>query len=225
MKQDKAVDTIPTPNIPILPLRVVKISTCPTNSDRATLAYQIGCTPEYEIYFRVTANIGGGLFSTEWVSLKSMLARLEVAPKPIASYLLLDLLKGKSINTPALLMAAMKNEGIVRSLDGKIRGYEILDNEPFMTEMKALIDTGVNLIVKDIPSHYKTSVTLNKNKVVKEPSPKEVKLEQRKIKTLLSQQKSNLSKPRSLVVLVRRSKKINRHNARPDKALQISKSR
>lgn len=188
MKLDKTIDTIPTPNIPILPLRVLKISTCPTNSGRATLAYQIGCNTEYDIYFRVTANTGGGLFSPEWASLKSMLAILEVAPKPIASYPLLDLLKGKSINTPAFLMAAMKNEGIVRSLDGKIRGYEILDYEPFMTEMKALIDTGVNLVVKDIPSHYKTSVKLNKKKVVKEPCPKEAKREQRKIKALLNQQ-------------------------------------
>lgn len=188
MKQDKAIDTIPTTNTPILPLRVLKISTCPTNSGRATLAYQIGCNQEHEIYFRVTANTGGGLFSPEWASLKSMLAILEVAPKPIASYPILDLLKGKSINTPAFLMAAMKNEGIVRSLDGKIRGYEILDTEPFMTEMKALINTGVNLVVKDIPSHYKTSVTLNKKKVVKEPCPKEVKREQRKIKALLNQQ-------------------------------------
>lgn len=188
MKQDKTIDTMPTPNNPTLPLRVLKIATCPTNSGRATLAYQIGCNPECDIYFRVTANTGGGLFSPEWASLKSMLAMLEVAPKPIASYPLLDLLKGKSINTPAFLMAAMKNEGIVRSLDGKIRGYEILDNEPFMTEMKALIDSGVNLIVKDIPSDYKTSVTLNKKKVVKEPCPKEVKREQRKIKVLLNQQ-------------------------------------
>lgn len=38
----------------------------------------------------------------------------------------------------------MKNKGIFRSLDVKIRDYEILDNEAFMTEMKALIDSGVN---------------------------------------------------------------------------------
>ena len=188
MKQDKTIDNIPAPIIPILTLRVLKVATCPTNSGRATLAYQIGCNPEHEIYFRVTANTGGGLFSPEWASLKSMLAILEVAPKPIATYPILDLLKGKSINTPAFLMAAMKNEGIVRSLDGKIRGYEILDNEPFISEIRALIDSGVSLVVKDIPSDYKTSVTLNKKKVVKEPCPKEVKNEQRKIKALLNQQ-------------------------------------
>lgn len=188
MKQDKAIDTIPTPNIPILPLRILKIATCPTNSGRAKLAYQIGCNAEHDIYFRVTANTGGGLFSPEWVSLKCMLETLETARKPLASFPLLNLLKGRSINTPAFLMAAMKSEGIVRSLEGKIRGYEIVDNEPFMAEMKTLIASDVNLIVKDIPRDYKTSVAINKKKVVKELTPKEVKREQRAIKTLLNEQ-------------------------------------
>lgn len=169
-------------------MRVLKIAACPTNSGRATLAYQIGCSEEHDIYFRVTANTGGGLFSPEWVSLKTMLATLEVAHKPIASYPLLKLLKGRSINTPAFLMAAMKSEGVVRSLEGKIRGYEIVDNAQFMTEMKALIDSGVNLIVKDIPSEYKTSAALNKKKVAKELTPKEVNREQHAIKTLLNKQ-------------------------------------
>lgn len=169
-------------------MRVLKIATCPTNSGRANLAYQVGCNAEHDIYFRVTANTGGGLFSPEWVPLKSMLASLEVAHKPLASFPLLALLKGRSINTPAFLMAAMKSEGIVRSLEGKIRGYEIVDHELFMADMKVLIDSGVNLIVKDIPSDYKTSVALNKKKVPKELTPKEVKREQRAINSLLNKQ-------------------------------------
>lgn len=188
MKQDTSINTILTANTQTIPLRIIKIATCPTNSGRATLAYQISCNSEHEIYIRVTANTGGGLFSPEWVSLKSMLATLEIARKPIASYPLLGLLKGRSINTPAFLMAAMKSEGIVRNLEGKIRGYEIVDCTPFMTEMNALIDSGVNLIVKDIPSDYKTSAALNKKKVPKELTPKEVKREQRVIKSLLNKQ-------------------------------------
>lgn len=43
-----------------------------------------------------------------------------------------------------------------------------------MVEIKALIDSGVNLIVKDIPSDYKTSAALNKKKVPTELTPKEV---------------------------------------------------
>lgn len=169
-------------------MRVLKIATCPTNSGRATLAYHVGCNASYDIYFRITTNTGGGFFSPEWVALKSMLATLEAAHKPISSFPLLNLLNGKSINTPAFLMAAMKSEGIVRNLEGKVRGFEIVDNEPFMTEMRALIDADVNLTVKDIPSDYKTSVALNKKKVPKELTPKEVKREQRAIKSILNQQ-------------------------------------
>lgn len=168
--------------------RIIKIATCPTNSGKAKLAYHIGCDGKHDIYFRITTNTGGGYFSPEWVPLKSMLATLEVASKPLASFPLLALLKGRSINTPAFLMAAMKNEGIVRSLEGKIRGYEIADTEPFMTEVKALIAADVNLKVKDIPSEYKTSVALDKKKVVKELSPNEVKREQRQIKSILNKQ-------------------------------------
>ncbi len=170
-------------------IRVLKIATCPTNSGRATLAYQIGCNAEHDTYFRVTANTGGGLFSPEWVSLKAMLTILAVARKPLASFPLFDLLIGRSINTPSFLMAAMKSEGVVRSLEGKIRGYEIVDHAPFMTEMQTLIDTGVDLKVKDIPSNYKTSVTLNRPKKVIQPlTPKDIKREQRKIKSLLNKQ-------------------------------------
>ena len=107
MKQDKTIDTITTPNNPILPLRVLKISTCPTNSGRATLAYQIGCTPEYNIYFRVTANTGGGLFSPEWVSLSAIQPAFAQAPFPLTSFPLINLYQGKSTNTAAFLMAAL----------------------------------------------------------------------------------------------------------------------
>lgn len=180
-------EAIPSSNTPSI--RVLKIATCPTNSRRATLAYQIGCNAENEIFFRVTANTGGGLFSPEWVSLKAMLAILEVAHKPLASFPLFDLLKGRSINTPAFLMAALKSEGIVRGLVGKVRGYEIADHAPFMTEMQTLIASDVNLKVKDIPSDYKTSITLNKpKKAPPELTPKEIKREQRKIKSLLAKQ-------------------------------------
>lgn len=180
--------SIETNNTAVNVLRIIKIATCPTNSGKATLAYQIGCNAEHEIFLRVTANTGGGLFSPEWVSIQTMLATLETARKPIASFPLLDLLIGKSINTPAFLMAAMKNEDIVRSLEGKIRGYEIVEQSPFMLDMKALIDSDVNLSVKDIPSEYKTSIALTNKKVAKELTPKEEKRKQREINTLLKKQ-------------------------------------
>ena len=41
-------------------------------------------------------------------------------------------------------MAALKNEGLVRNLEGKIRGYEILDNKAFIDEMKALMASDID---------------------------------------------------------------------------------
>ena len=59
-------------------------------------------------------------------------------------------------------MAALKNEGLVRNLEGKIRGYEILDRKPFLDEMNALMASDIDLKAANIPVNYKTSVALNK---------------------------------------------------------------
>ena len=66
-------------------------------------------------------------------------------------------------------MAALKHEGLVRNLEGKIRGYEILDSKAFMTEMNALMASKTDLKVANIPANYKTSVALNKSAPVIKP--------------------------------------------------------
>jgi len=170
------------------PMRVLKIATCPTNSTKANLIYHIGCNAENELHFRITANTGGGLFSPEWVALKTMLITLDVSPLPLTSYPLLPMLTGKSVNTPAFLMAALKNERLVRSLEGKIRGYEMADSHAFMTEMKDLIAAGVDLKVIDISVDYKTSSALKPKKAIKTIDPIEARKEQRRLKSLLSKQ-------------------------------------
>jgi hypothetical protein len=186
MKEAAASNT--SPSNTIIPMRVLKIASCPTNSAKANLIYHIGCNEEHDLYFRITANTGGGLFSPEWVSLNVMLSILEASPQPIISYPLLPKLIGKSVNTPAFLMAALKIEGLVRSLEGKIRGYEISDSQAFMTEMKALIASDVNLKVTDIPSNYKTSSGLKPKKATKPDSSIQAKKAEKALKTLLANQ-------------------------------------
>lgn len=144
-------------------IRILKVASCPTSSGKATLTYHIGCTTDKDIQFRVVANTGGGLFSPEWVSLSAIQPAFEQAPFPLTSYPLINLYQGKSTNTPSFLMAALKNEGYVRNLEGKIRGYEILDSKAFMTEMNALMASNTDLKVANIPANYKTSVALNKS--------------------------------------------------------------
>lgn len=179
---EKTVNTNP------MVMRVLKVASCPTNSGRANLIYHVGCNPEHDIYFRVTANTGGGFFSPEWVSLNTMLITLDAATKPITSYPLLPLLTGQSVNTPAFLLAALKNEGLVQSLTGKIRGFEMADSHIFMTEIKELIATGVDLKVNDISVDYKSSTALKPKKAIKTISPIEAKKAQRQLKSLLAKQ-------------------------------------
>ncbi|MGB2832940.1 MAG: hypothetical protein WBC07_08285 [Methylotenera sp.] len=155
---------------PVPSMRILKVASCPTSSGKATLTYHIGCTTDKDIQFRVVANTGGGLFSPEWVSLSAIQPAFEQAPFPLTSYPLIKLYQGKSTNTPAFLMAALKHEGLVRNLEGKIRGYEILDSKAFMDEVNMLIATGVNLKVAEIAANYKTSVAINKSAAPVKPA-------------------------------------------------------
>lgn len=143
-------------------MRNLKIASCPTSSGRATLTYHIGCSTDKDINFRVVANTGGGLFSPEWISLSAIQSAFGQAPFPLTSFPLIGLYLGKSTNTPAFLMAVLKNEGLVRNLEGKIRGYEILDAKPFLDEMNALMASDIDLKAPNIPANYKTSIALNK---------------------------------------------------------------
>ena len=143
-------------------MRILKVVTCLTSSGKATLTYHIGCTTDEDIQFRVVTNTGGGLFSPEWISLSAIQTAFEQAPFPLTSFPLIKLYQGKSTNTPAFLMAVLKSEGLVRNLEGKIRGYEILDSKAFIDEMNALMATDIDLKAANIPANYKTSVALNK---------------------------------------------------------------
>ena len=139
-------------------MRILKIATCLNNSGKATLTYHIGSTSDNDIQFRLIANTGGGLFSSEWISLPAIQIAFEKAAVPLASFPLIQLYKGKSTNTPAFLMAVLKHEGLVRNLEGNVRGYETVESYTFMDEMHALIATGIDL--KHIsPTPIKKSAT------------------------------------------------------------------
>ena len=132
---------------PVAAMRIIKVASCLTCTGKATLAYHIGSEAENEINLRVHSNTGGGLFSAEWVSLNAIKSALDNATQPITSFTLSKLFKGKSTNTPGFLMAVLKSEGLVRNLEGKIRGYEQIDSAAFMAEVNSLIASGTDLKV------------------------------------------------------------------------------
>jgi hypothetical protein len=125
-------------------MRVLATGTCDTLSGSSKLTYHIGSTPDGEIYIRVHGNTGGGFFSQEWVALQDIIRALEKRPagKPITSILLNPLFRGKSVNTPAFLLAVLLHEKLVRSMQGKLRRHELMDPSVFTEKVEKLMASG-----------------------------------------------------------------------------------
>jgi hypothetical protein len=122
-------------------MRVLTTGTCDTLSGSSRLNYHVGCMPDGEIYLRVHGNTGGGFFSQEWIALQDILTALEKRPdgKPITSLLLNPLFRGKSVNTPAFLLAVLLHEKLVRSMQGKLRRHELADPSVFTAKVDKLL--------------------------------------------------------------------------------------
>ena len=121
-------------------VKVLHSNTCLSLSGKSNVTYQIGTDPESNIYMRIYANTGGGFFSPEWVSLEEVQKFIDAAPKdkPLSSWSLHPLFRGKSVNTPAFLMAAFVHEKWLRILKGKKRGLEVLDDAAFRAKLETL---------------------------------------------------------------------------------------
>ena len=135
------------------PIRVLKIGRCPSNSGKSKLTYQIGSANGTDIYVRVTGNTGSGFFSNEWIRL-SDIESICVKGKPITSHQLFSLYRGKSINTPAFLLAALINEGLFEKGTKQRRTYEAIDAAPFKAAVRKLYTTGVNLPAGDTSTKH-----------------------------------------------------------------------
>jgi len=149
MKQSTANNpAVSTNSVP--PIRILKISTCPSLSGQSTLTYHIGGNTKSAILFRITGNTGAGVFGNEWIALSDIQQVFDAVPpgKLIRSALLVPLFNTKSINTPAFLLAALIGEGLVSVTENQ--GYYLrADPGKFMAEVAALVDAGVDLNVED----------------------------------------------------------------------------
>ena len=128
-------------------MKVLKTATCKTLSGKSTLTYQIGCTPESIIHLHIAKNTGAGFFSDEWVAFEDILEVLKDRPEgsPVMSHFLTPLLKGKSVNTSAFILAAMKHLKLLRPLPKKQRLHELLDPQPFLDQVEKLMATAGNV--------------------------------------------------------------------------------
>lgn len=133
-------------NVPNPDIRILKVSSCSSLSGKSTLTYQVGCNAESNICFRVTDNTGGGFFNDEWVAFDAIQQAFDNQPKsrPIVSHILLALFEGRSLNSPAFLLAVLQAEGLVKPLGEKKRGYERTDPAEFMAEIKKRMSSHAN---------------------------------------------------------------------------------
>ncbi len=141
-------------NNPELPVRILKISSCPSMSGKSQLSYHIGCYENGEILFRVWANTGGGYFSKEWVSMSKIQESSNAIPadRTINSFqLIAPIVAGKSANNCAFIFAVLLAEGLVRPAEGVEKRYERIVPDKFMEEVKALIESGANLEIDEKP--------------------------------------------------------------------------
>lgn len=160
VKVKPEIPAVSMPNIPTHIVRVLKVGSCTNLSGKHTLTYHIGCDEEATIYFRVYENSGSGYYSTEWVPLAAMLNAIENGPTPTTSYALYPLFKGKSVNTPAFLLAALLNEGLMQIHPEQQRCYVSTDSVPFMLEIKQLITSNINIEITPLAKKKHQRVAL-----------------------------------------------------------------
>ena len=121
-------------------IRTLKTGNCSSRSGKSKLTYLIGADSASEIHFRINGNTGNGFFNNDWVPLKTILELLTKAGGAFTSYALHPLLKGKSNNTPAFLIASLLEEGIIHRSVSEKRCYEMSDVSVFMAKIKPLLE-------------------------------------------------------------------------------------
>ena len=126
-------------------IRIIKINTCKSLSEKSTLEYQIGCAEDANTFVRITKNSGGGWFSKGWVSLSLLISTLESSKQLLTSFTFQPLYKGTSVNTAAFIFAALKEEGLVITSPENPRCYVLQSVENFMQPIKALIASGISI--------------------------------------------------------------------------------
>ena len=120
-------------------VRIVKVGHCPSLSGKSKLTYQIGSVGKDDIRVRVVGNTAPGTFDDSWVGLHAIEDAFEKCRKgePITAVALDKLYRGRSMNTPFFVFAALKAEGLVKTAKDSPRGYERADSKAFVAKMQA----------------------------------------------------------------------------------------
>ncbi|WP_207796445.1 hypothetical protein [Pseudohalioglobus lutimaris] len=122
------------------PITILKEATCPTNTGKSTLGYQIGTNEKGIVQLKLTSNSGGGHFSSSWISFSDVQAALKAWPQdqPITSMALRPLSRGKSANDAGFACAVLVAEGFLEKITGKSRVHQAIDPKLFKAKVEAL---------------------------------------------------------------------------------------
>jgi hypothetical protein len=138
---------------------------CPSTSKKTALHYEVGLDTGQQPHFRITKNEGGGFFSDEWVAWNDIQGALKKVAT-VTSAPLHPLFKGKSVNTPAFLLAVLAHEQLVRPHKDKQRHYQLVDSTSFLTRVSKGADP------KSTPPAPKKAKTRPKTGTSKPPRKK-----------------------------------------------------
>ena len=147
--------------------RILKTASCKTLSAKSTLTYQIGSEDD-ELHIRISKNTGGGFFSDEWISMNDIQSVLEEHPAgtPVTSFLLQPIFQGKSVNTPAFLLAALAHEKLLIPMQGKKRSHEPVGSDEFTAKVEKMTSPS-KTAKKKVTSKRPTKKAVTKKAVVK----------------------------------------------------------
>ena len=134
--KSKKVNTETTRN----PIQVLKDDTCPTSSGKSTIGYQVGCNEAGEVFFRLTSNTGGGMFTKSWISYTDVQTALASWPddQAITSMALRSISRGKSANDAGFHTAILVAQGLLEKNSGKSRVHRACDPAPFLASVEEL---------------------------------------------------------------------------------------
>ena len=136
----KKTATKKNPKNPETPVQVLREATCKSLEGSATLTYQIGIDDDGTILFKISGNTGGGFWSAEWVSFTDIQAAFEAwgTDTPITSMALRPIFRGKSVNTPSFMLAALSAEGLLEPMPKRKRVHRACDPAVFLATVEEL---------------------------------------------------------------------------------------
>lgn len=130
-----------TPEATEIPMRVLRVATTSSLSNRSTLGYAIGCDDSGAVFLSLRSNTAAGMFSKNWIAFLDMAEQLLHADK-ITSSTLLPLYADTSRNNAGFMLAVLLGEGLVCPFE---RHYQRKDFKPFLHHLKVLMNAGVEL--------------------------------------------------------------------------------